>query len=52
MGGGSLSLTQTSHNDAKLKWEWVYDVVGYYLLGTVSNGTAAVEEYLRPVVYD
>ena len=52
LGGGSLSLTQTSHNDAQLKWEWVYDVVGYYLLGTVSNGTAAVEEYLRPVVYD
>lgn len=52
LGGGALSLTQTSHNDAQLKWEWVYDVVGYYLLGTVSNGTAAVEEYLRPVVYD
>lgn len=52
LGGGSLLLTQTNHNDAQLKWEWVYDVVGYYLLGTVSNGTAAVEEYLRPVVYD
>lgn len=52
LGGGSLFLTQTNHNDVQLKWEWVYDVVGYYLLGTVSNGTAAVEEYLRPVVYD
>ena len=40
-------------NGAPLKWEWVYDVLGYYFYGTVNEAfDARVSEYLRPVVYD
>ena len=31
---GKLTLTETVHNDAQLKWHWVYDVLGYYVYGT------------------
>lgn len=50
---GNLTLTEEVHNDAQLKWEWVYDVLGYYVLGTVdSNGNVTAAEYLRPIIYD
>ncbi len=50
---GNLTLTDTVHNDAQLKWQWVYDVLGYYVLGTLKDdGTVAIAEYLRPVEYD
>lgn len=51
---GSLVLTDQYHNDAQLKWQWVYDVLGYYVLGTANaDGTAvSVQEYLRPIEYD
>ena len=35
----------------QLKWEWVYDVVGYYFRGTPGETGFTVEEYLRPVEY-
>lgn len=39
-------------NAAPLMWEWVFDVVGYYFLGTVTaESQAVVSEYLRPVEY-
>lgn len=39
-------------NGAPLRWEWVFDVVGYYFKGTVTDKTTAtIEEYLRPVEY-
>ncbi len=55
-----LVLTQERSNDAQLKWQWVYDMLGYYFMGTVSETTnetgtsavvASVEDYLRPVEY-
>lgn len=51
---GDLILTDTFHNDAQLKWHWVYDVLGYYVLGTVNaDGTyVAEQEFLRPIEYD
>lgn len=56
---GKLTLTETVHNDAQLKWHWVYDVLGYYVQGnlvTLSDGqntkAVAVTEYLRPIEYD
>lgn len=50
---GKLVLTEQLHNDAQLKWQWVYDVLGYYVLGTYSDTTdVAVLEYLRPIEYD
>lgn len=54
--GGKLTLKEEMHNDAQLKWQWVYDVLGYYVYGTetVVDGetTVRVTEYLRPIEYD
>lgn len=50
-GHNTLILSEKVYTDARLKWEWVYDVVGYYVRGTVANNTVQVEEYLRPVEY-
>lgn len=48
-----LVLTEQQANDVRLKWQWVYDMLGYYFIGTVdAEGTATVDEYLRPVEYD
>lgn len=33
IGKGNLTLTESYHNDAQIKWEWVYDVLGYYVMG-------------------
>lgn len=50
---GKLSLTEKTHNDAPVKWQWVYDMLGYYVLGTMIDGnTFYATEYLRPVEYD
>ena len=50
---GKLSLTEKTHNDAPVKWQWVYDMLGYYVLGTMTeNGSFFAAEYLRPVEYD
>ena len=46
-----LILEEMIHTDVQLKWEWVYDVVGYYFRATENNGEYLVEEYLRPVEY-
>ena len=47
-----LTLTQARANDAALQWQWVYDMLGYYFLGTVNQEGTHVDEYLRPVEYD
>ena len=58
---GELVLSKERSNDVFLKWQWVYDVLGYYFLGTVTETSSAedtkvvvqdVEDYLRPVEYD
>ena len=51
---GKLTLTEQTHNDALLKWQWVYDMLGYYVLGSYDQGTDTLTEieYLRPVEYD
>jgi hypothetical protein len=51
---GKLTLTEQTHNDALLKWQWVYDMLGYYVLGKYDQGTDTFTEleYLRPVEYD
>jgi len=46
-----LILTQEVYTDVQLKWQWVYDVVGYYFRGTHDGAAFTVEEYLRPVSY-
>lgn len=51
-----LILTEEHANDVLLKWQWVYDMEGYYFLGDVTkdeeNIVVQVEDYLRPVEYD
>lgn len=50
---GTLTLTDTYHNDNQIKWQWVYDVLGYYVLGSkTSAGDVIISEYLRPIEYD
>ncbi len=51
---GDLILTEEVYSDAPLKWEWVYDVLGYYVRGTYNEDTKTMEisEYLRPIEYD
>lgn len=57
---GELVLTEERSNDVQLKWQWVYDMLGYYFVGTVSQTTengqdnivVDVDDYLRPVEYD
>lgn len=40
---GKLSLAEDVYNDAQLKWQWVYDVLGYYVYGTEITSTRIVE---------
>ncbi len=47
-----LILRDQYYNDARIMWTWVYDVLGYYFLGTVNDTVTTEEEYLRPVEYD
>lgn len=49
--GDELILEELIHTDVQLKWEWVYDVVGYYFRLTKDGEEYRVEEYLRPVEY-
>lgn len=54
----TLSLTDEVHDNAPVKWEWVYDVLGYYVKGTVTEGDdgkfnlSSDAEYIMPVKYD
>ncbi|MBR5290956.1 MAG: hypothetical protein IKU28_08215 [Erysipelotrichaceae bacterium] len=51
--GKTLSLSEEYSNDYPLKWEWVYDVTGYYVRGTLQpDNTIDVEEYLQPVEFN
>ncbi len=51
---GTLKLSEELHNGALLKWQWVYDMLGYYVLGKwdATSNTMIVDEYLRPIEYD
>ena len=56
-----LTLTKDYNNAPLIKWEWVYDVLGYYVIAEPievirEDGTVVrmmnIKEYLRPIVYD
>lgn len=39
--------------DTPIYWEWVYDLLGYYVrLEPTDDGSVIEKEYLRPIVYD
>ncbi len=53
MPGETLHMDSSSYNAAPLKWTWVYDMLGYYVVGTQQeDGSIAVTEYIRPIEYD
>ena len=50
--GQRLILTEDYYNDKPIKWEWVYDMEGYYFHGTVGNDSVSADEFIRPIEYD
>lgn len=39
--------------DTPIYWEWVYDLLGYYVrLEPTNDGSVIEKEYIRPIVYD
>ena len=51
--GDELVSGEDFGNIPPLKWVWVYDVLGYYVKGSLGdNGKVTVEDYIRPVEYD
>lgn len=47
----NISITQSTQSAPPLKWEWVYDVLGYYVYGKVTDTSAQIDEYIRPIEY-
>ncbi len=54
LDGEELELSEQRHTDAPVKWHWVYDMLGYYVLGRWSpeENTLYALDYLRPIEYD
>lgn len=50
--GQQLILSDDYHNDVPIKWQWVYDMEGYYFHGTVGDDSVTADEFLRPIEYD
>lgn len=51
--GHTLQLSKEYSNDYPIHWEWVYDVVGYYVKGDMTDqGTIQNAEFLKPIVYN
>ena len=54
--GQQLVMNEIYYNDFPMKWEWVYDMLGYYFRGTVNKNTeenkVQIDEYVRPIEYD
>lgn len=47
-----ILVSHEYRNVAPIKWEWVYDVLGYYVMGSLVDGNVVVHEYIRPIVYE
>ncbi len=49
-----LVINETAQDSYPLKWEWVYDVLGYYVMGRLDSisGVVSVEEYMSPIEYE
>lgn len=48
-----IVIDEKTRNQPQLKWEWVYDNLGYYVLGHITdNGGVLVEDYLSPIIYE
>ncbi|MBO5221476.1 MAG: hypothetical protein J6C26_04100 [Clostridia bacterium] len=47
-----LQLNEDSDYYPVLKWEWVYDNLGYYVLGQPGTDSFQIDEYIRPIEYE
>ena len=47
-----ININETTQNAPPLKWEWVYDVLGYYVRGNVTDSSVRIDEYIRPIQYE
>ena len=47
-----LNFDDGSSGLPTLKWEWVYDVLGYYVIGAWDGTKFDLDEYIRPIVYN
>ena len=48
----NLQINENSDHDPVLKWEWVYDNLGYYVLGKPNtDGSFQIDDYIRPIEY-
>ena len=52
LAGSTFSMSDSYCTDAPLKWEWVYDMLGYYFRGSADAEGVTVNEYIRPIEYD
>ena len=54
--GQQLLMNDIYYNDLPLRWEWVYDMLGYYFRGTLDaeaeENKVQIDEYVRPIEYD
>ena len=50
--GSSIYIGEDSQNAPALRWEWVYDVLGYYVRGRMSDTGVLIDEYVRPIEYN
>ncbi|MBQ7646832.1 MAG: hypothetical protein IJS94_06145 [Clostridia bacterium] len=50
--GEQLILNDDYYSDVPIKWEWVYDMLGFYFRGTVGDEMVIYDEFLRPIEYD
>ncbi|MFI3228270.1 MAG: hypothetical protein R3Y09_12825, partial [Clostridia bacterium] len=53
----TLEISDENSNDVEIKWEWVYDVLGYYVEGSFeenedSEEVMEIAQYLKPIVYE
>lgn len=51
MGKGNLTLTPSYQNDAEIRWEWVYDMLGYYVWGKLDTDISytSLETDAKPI---
>ncbi len=54
--GQKLVINEQYYNALPIKWEWVYDMLGYYFRGTIhaeaEENKVQIDEYVRPIEYD
>lgn len=49
-----VTVSEDYYNEVPICWEWVYDMLGYYVQGQLKEdeSSVTVEKYLRPIEYD